>query len=49
MSNIDFTGPMTDAAAALVDVDSLDHASAATAFIESNADAVNAWIPSCAG
>ena len=49
MSNIDFTGPMIDAAAALVDVDGLDHDAAAAAWIDANSDAAASWIPACAG
>ena len=49
MTNIDFTGPMIDAAAALVDVDGLDHDAAAKAWIEKNKDVVKGWIPACAG
>ncbi len=49
MTNIDFTGPMIDSAAAMVDVDGMDHDAAAKAFIEKNADVVNGWMPACAG
>lgn len=49
MGNIDFTGPMIDTAAAMVDVDGLDHDAAATAWIENNAEVVKGWIPACAG
>lgn len=49
MTNIDFTGPMIDAAAAMVDVEGMDHDAAATAWIEKNAEAVKGWIPACAG
>ncbi len=49
MANIDFTGEMIDAAAALVDVDGLDHEAAATAWIEKNVDVVKGWMPTCSG
>jgi len=48
MSNIDFTGPMIDAAAAMVDVDGLDHDAAASKWIEDNKSVVDGWIPECA-
>lgn len=48
MSNVDFTGPMIDAAAAMVDVDGLDHDAAAVKWIEENQDVVDGWIPECA-
>ncbi len=48
VKNIDFTGPMIDQAAALVDVDGLDHDAAAKAWIEKNKAVVDSWIPSCA-
>ena len=49
VSNINFTGPMIDAAAAMVDVDGLDHDAAATKWIESNQEVVDGWTPACAG
>lgn len=49
MKNIDFTGPMIDEAAALVDVEGLDHDAAAAKWIEQNKSVVDGWIPSCAG
>ena len=49
MSNIDFTGEMIDAAAALVDVDGLDHDAAAGKWIEQNRAVVDSWTPACAG
>jgi len=48
MSNINFTGPMIDAAAALVDVEGLDHDAAAKSWIAKNQSVVDKWIPSCA-
>jgi glycine betaine/proline transport system substrate-binding protein len=47
VENMDFTGEMIDAAAALVDVDGLDHDEAAEAWIESNQDIVDSWMPEC--
>lgn len=47
--NIDLTNAQINAAAALVDVDGLDHDKAATAWLESNQSTVAKWIPACAG
>jgi len=48
IKNIDFTGPMLDQAAALVDVDGMKHDEAATAWIEKHQKEVAAWMPACA-
>jgi len=47
--NMDFTGPMIDSAAAMVDVEGLDHDAAASAWIKKNQKTVDSWIPACAG
>ena len=49
MTNINFTGPMIDAAAALVDVDGLEHDAAAAEWIKRNQSVADGWVPSCAG
>jgi glycine betaine/proline transport system substrate-binding protein len=48
IKNIDFTGPMIDQAAALVDVDGMNHDEAAAAWIEKHQEQVAAWMPDCA-
>ena len=49
IKNIDFTGPMIDQAAALVDVDGMKHEDAAAAWIEKHPKEVKEWMPACAG
>ncbi|MGI9301460.1 MAG: ABC transporter substrate-binding protein [Gammaproteobacteria bacterium] len=49
MTNINFTEAMINAAAALVDVDGLDHDAAAAKWIEQNKEVVGGWVPACAG
>ena len=49
MKKVDFTEDMINAAAALVDVEGLDHDEAATAWIKQNRSQVAKWMPSCAG
>ena len=48
MANVDFTGPMINAAAAMVGVHGLDHDQAAAKWIEDNRTAVDGWMPECA-
>ena len=47
VTNINFTGPMIDEAAALVDVDGLDYDAAAAAWIAKNKTVVDGWMPAC--
>ncbi len=47
VGNMNFTGPMIDAAAALVDVEGLDHDAAAAAWIKQNTEVVTSWMPAC--
>jgi len=48
IKNINFTGPMIDEAAALVDVDGMKHDDAAKAWIEKHKKEVDSWMPACA-
>ena len=48
VKNINFTGPMVDQAAAMVDVDGLSHDAAAKAWIAQHPQEVAKWMPACA-
>jgi glycine betaine/proline transport system substrate-binding protein len=48
VQNINFTGPMVDQAAAMVDVDGLTHDAAAAAWIDKHPAEVAKWMPACA-
>jgi glycine betaine/proline transport system substrate-binding protein len=48
IKNINFTNPMVDQAAAMVDVDGMSHDEAATAWIKKHPKEVAEWTPACA-
>ena len=48
VKNINFTGPMVDQAAAMVDVDGMSHDAAAAAWIKNHPAEVAKWMPACA-
>jgi glycine betaine/proline transport system substrate-binding protein len=48
VKNINFTGPMVDQAAAMVDVDGMSHDDAAAIWIKNHPKEVAKWMPACA-